>query len=91
MTAAVISSTPTPRRRLTVLPDTHGWRIQYRYTATERRRVQFIAPDGVVWEVVSPAKATHVRKHGAGLTSTYLRRARGVTAQYSLLSSGGAQ
>lgn len=59
--------------RPTVLRDTRGWRIRYRYTPTERRRVQFVDAEGGLWEVVPEAKATHVRRHGAGLSSTYLR------------------
>lgn len=74
MTAAAGGQDAAGRRTLRELRDTGGWRVRYRYTATERRRVQFVAPDGTLWEAVRPARATHIRRHQAGLAPTYLRR-----------------
>lgn len=59
---------------LVAIGSTKGWRIQYRWTPSDRRRDCFVAPGGIRWEAVPREKATHVRRHRWGLRSTYLRR-----------------
>lgn len=70
------TSTGPSRAALVVLgpmPCSEGWRVRYRWTATDRRRTQFVSPEGTVYEVCSAARATHIRRHPAPFSPTFLK------------------